>query len=234
MPDWAAAFDAPVYLHARDREWVMRPDDRVVFWEEDERALAPGLTLLRLGGHFPGGSVLHWRDGAEGHGALLAGNIVQVGADLKTVSSCGATRTGCRSPAAPSSAARRRATGISWRRISPDVFPGAAPGGSGEQRRAGQRADEGGEAEAPPLALCAGRTRFGRRHRIASCKTVRRDRVFAHDLYHSRGEPGHRCQRERAACRGADGPRRIGRPAAKTIEPEPSPPRVASEWSRSL
>ncbi|MBA9071453.1 hypothetical protein FHR71_005233 [Methylobacterium sp. RAS18] len=86
MPDWAAAFDAPVYLHARDREWVMRPDDRVVFWEEDERALAPGLTLLRLGGHFPGGSVLHWQDGADGHGALLAGDIVQAGADRKSVS----------------------------------------------------------------------------------------------------------------------------------------------------
>ena len=86
MPDWAAAFDAPVYLHARDRAWVMRPDDRVVFWEEDERDLAPGLTLLRLGGHFPGGSVLHWQGGADGRGALLAGDIVQVGADRKTVS----------------------------------------------------------------------------------------------------------------------------------------------------
>lgn len=86
MPDWAAAFDAPVYLHARDREWVMRPDDRLVFWEEDERRILPGLDLLRLGGHFPGGSVLHWRDGAEGRGALLAGDIVQVGADRKTVS----------------------------------------------------------------------------------------------------------------------------------------------------
>ncbi|MCJ2029063.1 MBL fold metallo-hydrolase [Methylobacterium sp. J-043] len=86
MPDWAAAFDAPVYLHARDRDWVMRPDDRVVFWEEDERTLTPGLTLQRLGGHFPGGSVLHWQDGADGRGALLAGDIVQVGADRKTVS----------------------------------------------------------------------------------------------------------------------------------------------------
>lgn len=86
MPDWAAAFDAPVYLHARDREWVMRPDDRVVFWEEDERALASGVTLLRLGGHFPGGSVLHWQDGADGRGALLAGDIVQAGADRKSVS----------------------------------------------------------------------------------------------------------------------------------------------------
>ncbi|HJE24530.1 MAG TPA: MBL fold metallo-hydrolase [Methylorubrum populi] len=86
MPDWAAAFDVPVYLQARDRDWVMRPDDRVVFWDEDERSLGPGLTLLRLGGHFPGGTVLHWQDGAEGRGALLTGDIVQVGADRRSVS----------------------------------------------------------------------------------------------------------------------------------------------------
>lgn len=86
MPDWAAAFDAPVYLHARDRDWVMRPDDRLVFWEEDERTILPGLDLLRLGGHFPGGTVLHWQDAAEGRGALLAGDIVQPGADRKSVS----------------------------------------------------------------------------------------------------------------------------------------------------
>ena len=86
MPDWAAAFDAPVHLHARDRAFVMRPDDRLAFWDDDERVLAPGLTLLRLGGHFPGGTVLHWQGGAQGRGALLVGDILQVGADRKTVS----------------------------------------------------------------------------------------------------------------------------------------------------
>jgi glyoxylase-like metal-dependent hydrolase (beta-lactamase superfamily II) len=43
--------------------------------------LAPGLTLLRGGGHFPGGTVLHWRDGAEGRGVLLSGDILQVTPD---------------------------------------------------------------------------------------------------------------------------------------------------------
>lgn len=86
MPDWAARFDAPVHLHARDREWVMRQDDRLVFWDEDARTIGDGLTLLRLGGHFPGGTVLHWQAGAGGKGALLAGDIVQVGADRASVS----------------------------------------------------------------------------------------------------------------------------------------------------
>jgi hypothetical protein len=44
------------------------------------------VTLLRLGGHFAGGSVLHWAQGAGGRGALLSGDIVQVAADLNRVS----------------------------------------------------------------------------------------------------------------------------------------------------
>ncbi|UFN50030.1 MBL fold metallo-hydrolase [Roseomonas sp. OT10] len=86
MQDWAAAFGAPVYLHARDREWVMRPDPSLTFWEGDEMALWPGLTLHRLGGHFPGGTVLHWPGTADGAGALMAGDIVQVAPGAKRVS----------------------------------------------------------------------------------------------------------------------------------------------------
>ncbi|MDP4022695.1 MBL fold metallo-hydrolase [Methylobacterium sp. NEAU 140] len=86
MQDWAAALDAPVYLHARDRAWVMRPDDRLAFWEEDVRPLGPGLMLHRLGGHFPGSTVLHWAAGAAGAGALMVGDTLQVGADRKSVS----------------------------------------------------------------------------------------------------------------------------------------------------
>ena len=33
MQEWAAAFDAPVYLHASDREWVMRNSPAIHFWE---------------------------------------------------------------------------------------------------------------------------------------------------------------------------------------------------------
>jgi glyoxylase-like metal-dependent hydrolase (beta-lactamase superfamily II) len=38
----------------------MRPDPAVMFWEGDKLELGPGLTLLRLGGHFAGAQVLHW------------------------------------------------------------------------------------------------------------------------------------------------------------------------------
>ncbi|MQA73093.1 MAG: MBL fold metallo-hydrolase [Solirubrobacterales bacterium] len=86
MVDWAHAFNAPIHLHAADREWVMRPDPSVEVWDGDARELAPGLTLLRLGGHFAGGTVLHWAAGTDGAGALLSGDIVQVVQDRRWVS----------------------------------------------------------------------------------------------------------------------------------------------------
>jgi hypothetical protein len=86
MVEYARAFVAPVHLHAADREWVMRPDDRLVFWEGDRLELVDGVTLLRLGGHFEGGTVLHWAAGQDGQGALLSGDIVQVVQDRRWVS----------------------------------------------------------------------------------------------------------------------------------------------------
>jgi len=44
----------PIYLHAADRQWVMRPDKTLVFWEGETRPLGHGLTLIRCGGHFDG------------------------------------------------------------------------------------------------------------------------------------------------------------------------------------
>ena len=86
MQDWAREFGAPVFLHARDREWVMREDSHLHFWDEESRELLPGVVLHRLGGHFPAGAVLHWAEGAEGRGALLAGDIVQVSPRMGHVS----------------------------------------------------------------------------------------------------------------------------------------------------
>jgi hypothetical protein len=79
MVEWSRAFgDVPVHLHAADRRWIMRPAPAVKLWDGDTLALADGVTLLRCGGHFAGGTVLHWAQGAGGRGALLTGDIVQV------------------------------------------------------------------------------------------------------------------------------------------------------------
>lgn len=90
MVEWAHAFGCEVYLHADDRKWVMRPDPVLRFWDGETQSLAhvgtDGLTLVRCGGHFEGGTVLHWKDGAEQSGALLTSDIVQVVMDRRYVS----------------------------------------------------------------------------------------------------------------------------------------------------
>jgi hypothetical protein len=86
VQDWAQTFGCPVYLHAADRKWLMRPDPSVNFWQGETLALADGITLLRLGGHFEGGTVLHWAGGAERRGAILSGDILQVAGDTSRVS----------------------------------------------------------------------------------------------------------------------------------------------------
>ena len=84
MVEWAEAFAAPVWLHEADRAWVMRPDARLRFWSGPRHALPGGLTLIHAPGHFDGGAMLHWPAGADGQGALLSGDIIQVAADRKT------------------------------------------------------------------------------------------------------------------------------------------------------
>lgn len=86
MVEWSRAFgDVPIYLHGADRQWVMQPDKAIVFWEGETRTLGDGLTLICSGGHFEGGTVLHWAGGAGGKGALLTGDIIQVVPDRKHV-----------------------------------------------------------------------------------------------------------------------------------------------------
>lgn len=80
--EWSHAFNSvPIYFHAMDRKFVTRLDSVVNFWEGDTLALTEGVTLVRCGGHFPGSSVLHWAGGAEGRGALLTGDTLQVRPD---------------------------------------------------------------------------------------------------------------------------------------------------------
>ena len=86
MVAWSHAFDAPIYLHADDRQWVMRPDPAIEFWAGETKSLGAGLTLIRCGGHFAGGTVLHWAAGTAGKGALLSGDILQVVSDRRYVS----------------------------------------------------------------------------------------------------------------------------------------------------
>ncbi len=87
MVEWSGAFSgAPIHLHAADREWVMRDDPNLQFWEGTTHQLWDGMTLVNCGGHFDGGTVLHWPGGADGRGALLTGDIIHVAMDRRYLS----------------------------------------------------------------------------------------------------------------------------------------------------
>ncbi len=87
MVKWSETFgNVPVYLHADDQRWVMRPSPNIVFWRGEQEKLFGNLSLIRCGGHFEGGTVLHWADAEERAGALLTGDIIQVVQDRRFVS----------------------------------------------------------------------------------------------------------------------------------------------------
>ncbi len=84
--EWAQAFGVRLYLHKADRQWAMRPDPAIEFWQGNTLELQPGITLIRAGGHFEGGTVCHWAAGANGAGTLCTGDVIQVVADKRWVS----------------------------------------------------------------------------------------------------------------------------------------------------
>lgn len=87
MVEWSRAFNnAPIYLHESNREWVMRPDPAIRFWDGKTHQLNEDITLVRTGGHFPGSTVLHWASGTEGRGTLLTGDSIYVASDRRYVS----------------------------------------------------------------------------------------------------------------------------------------------------
>ena len=86
MVEWSEALGGvPIMLHEADRQWIGRRSPRIKFWSGDEHVLAPGVTLLRCGGHFPGSTGLHWLDERRPQGALFPGDALQVVFDRKHV-----------------------------------------------------------------------------------------------------------------------------------------------------
>ena len=87
MVEWSHAFGGiPIYLHADDRKWIMRSDGAIQVWQGERHELFGGATIIRCGGHFEGGSVLHWAAGVGGKGILLPGDVIQVVPDRRWVS----------------------------------------------------------------------------------------------------------------------------------------------------
>ena len=86
MVEWARAFDCHIHLNAADRQWIMRPDPVIYLCEVDTHKVFDCVTLVRCGGHFEGGTVLHWAQGANGRGVVCSGDILTVATDRKWLS----------------------------------------------------------------------------------------------------------------------------------------------------
>lgn len=82
--EYAHAFGAPIYIPEADKQWFVRPDPAVQWFTSAVEAL-PGVTVVQVGGHFEGSTVVHWAEGAEGRGALLTGDSIAVAADRRWV-----------------------------------------------------------------------------------------------------------------------------------------------------
>ena len=87
MVEWSRTFgNVPIFLHADDAQWVQRPDPTIQFWTGATHSIGDGLTLIRVGGHFPGFQVLHWASAEDGADALFSGDMPQVCPDRRYVS----------------------------------------------------------------------------------------------------------------------------------------------------
>lgn len=87
VADWSETFGGvPIYLHGDDRGFVTRPHPAIVPWTGDSHRISDDVLLVRTGGHFAGGTIMHWRRGADGRGALLTGDIAMVAMDRRSLS----------------------------------------------------------------------------------------------------------------------------------------------------
>lgn len=84
MVAWSEALaGVDILLHEADREWICRPSPHIRFWRGDSLRLSEDVTLVNVGGHFPGSTVLHWTNGPRG-GVLCAGDAPQVMRDHRS------------------------------------------------------------------------------------------------------------------------------------------------------
>jgi hypothetical protein len=57
-----------------------------VTWAGESLDISDDIRLWRTGGHFAGGTILHWRKAASGKGALFTGDVAMVAMDRRSVS----------------------------------------------------------------------------------------------------------------------------------------------------
>lgn len=85
MNVWAAEFDCPVLIHQNDEEWVMNKGPHISFWTGAEKQLWDGISIINIGGHFPGSSVLRVPFYSAG-GTIFSGDTFMIAPNKKHIS----------------------------------------------------------------------------------------------------------------------------------------------------
>lgn len=81
---WAETFDALVYIHRNDEQWVFNRGKNIRFWAGESKPLWDGISIENIGGHFPGSSVLRVPALSE-QGSLFTGDTLYVSKNKKHI-----------------------------------------------------------------------------------------------------------------------------------------------------
>ncbi len=85
MNEWAAAFDCPVIIHQSDEEWIFNRGQHISLWAGVQKELWDGISIINIGGHFPGSSILrvpHF----SAEGTIFCGDTFQIAPNKKHIS----------------------------------------------------------------------------------------------------------------------------------------------------
>lgn len=84
MNEWAGLFDCPVYIHAKDSEWIMYRNEKIKLWTGGSMPLWDGIDIKHTGGHFPGSCVLYLPMHST-QGAILSGDSFYISRSKKHI-----------------------------------------------------------------------------------------------------------------------------------------------------
>lgn len=84
MKRWSQVFGCPVYIHRADSEWIVDAGSHIELWSGAGKELWDGMTLIQVGGHFPGSAILRSPSHSP-HGTLFCGDTFVISPSRKHV-----------------------------------------------------------------------------------------------------------------------------------------------------
>jgi glyoxylase-like metal-dependent hydrolase (beta-lactamase superfamily II) len=82
MKMWAEAFNCKIYIHEKDKEWIVNGGSFIELWNGSNIQLWDELSLHNIGGHFEGSSVIEIPWMSE-NGTLLIGDTMYLSPSMK-------------------------------------------------------------------------------------------------------------------------------------------------------